>query len=73
MRSSQRGQQLEATEESGEKHLTVKGAGGGRISKAVVEGADELMKESVLEVTGVAGGTGVESVKLLREKSRASL
>jgi hypothetical protein len=35
------------------------------VSEVVVERANELMEESVVEVAGVAGATGVEIVKFL--------
>lgn len=43
----------------------MQGAEGDSISKVVVEGTDKLVEESVVEVAGIAGMTGVEIVELI--------
>ena len=45
--------------------VAVKGAEGGRVGEVALEGADEVVEESLVEVAGVAGATGIEGVELV--------
>ena len=45
--------------------VAVEGAEGGGVGEVGLEGANQVVEESLVEVAGVAGATGVESVELV--------
>jgi hypothetical protein len=45
--------------------LAMKNSQGGRVGKMRLEGADELVKEILVEIVGIAGSTGVQVIEFV--------